>query len=414
MSESVKNPKNRIQYWALVVLANLIVLYLLLVPVDIFLPTGTAQQRNAQKIESDRQARDKIETVKLLSKGYKPMVYPDLFGNGMYEDFTALAKKYSVAPLAPQPNTNLIGCNEGYGFNSYKSDRFGFRNPDEIWDENKIDVLLIGDSFAHGACVPNEATIAGVLNNDGLKTINTGTGSNSPIHYASIVKTFVPKVKPTFAVVVFYANDNVPDEEKNIFYDLYFKSSPSLDSLYFDKSANQLTLSKKIKAFYEDLNPAVDKLTKSFLADETQQDKSLTDHLRAYYDSAKPHLKLSKIRMLSKSLLFTPHMLPVPFGTKLAINTLAEYCNTNTGCIPIIVYIPNSPIWRPDPSAENYKLSIRDYMKEKYPNSVAFLDSTSKIAAMGDSAYSPEGGHLSKEGYKSVSLMIYDEIKSHL
>ena len=35
----------------------------------------------------------------------------------------------------------------------YKSDRFGFRNYDEIWDKQNIDYLFIGDSFTQGACV---------------------------------------------------------------------------------------------------------------------------------------------------------------------------------------------------------------------------------------------------------------------
>ena len=40
------------------------------------------------------------------------------------------------------------------------SDRYGFNNPDYEWDKEKIDFLLVGDSFVHGACVNRPYDIA--------------------------------------------------------------------------------------------------------------------------------------------------------------------------------------------------------------------------------------------------------------
>ena len=42
--------------------------------------------------------------------------------------------------------------NESGYYSIYKSDRYGFNNPDYVWDKNEIDLVIIGDSFAHGAC----------------------------------------------------------------------------------------------------------------------------------------------------------------------------------------------------------------------------------------------------------------------
>ena len=44
----------------------------------------------------------------------------------------------------------------------FMRDKFGFRNPSEIY-EKKIDVMLIGDSFAEGVAVNYEDTIQGNL-----------------------------------------------------------------------------------------------------------------------------------------------------------------------------------------------------------------------------------------------------------
>ena len=38
-----------------------------------------------------------------------------------------------------------------------------FNNLDNIWDEDTINYLLIGDSFTNGACVNSEDKIAGNL-----------------------------------------------------------------------------------------------------------------------------------------------------------------------------------------------------------------------------------------------------------
>ena len=50
-------------------------------------------------------------------------------------------------------NSKIIFCNEDDFYSTYTSDRHGLNNPDHVWDEKKLDIVLIGDSFLHGACV---------------------------------------------------------------------------------------------------------------------------------------------------------------------------------------------------------------------------------------------------------------------
>ena len=45
------------------------------------------------------------------------------------------------------------------------SDRFGFNNPDTEWDGDEIEYIVIGDSFAHGACVNRPNDISSILRN---------------------------------------------------------------------------------------------------------------------------------------------------------------------------------------------------------------------------------------------------------
>ena len=58
----------------------------------------------------------------------------------------------------------------------------GLENNDVIWDKNDIEYLVIGDSYAHGACVKNENTISFNLSKLSNKnSINLGIGGNGPI-----------------------------------------------------------------------------------------------------------------------------------------------------------------------------------------------------------------------------------------
>ena len=80
-----------------------------------------------------------------------------------------------------------------------KTDRFGFNNPDDEWDK-KIDILIVGDSFAQGACVNRPNDIASVIRKFSKKNvINIGVGGNGPLlEYATLREYLSPKVKNIF------------------------------------------------------------------------------------------------------------------------------------------------------------------------------------------------------------------------
>mgnify|MGYP007000047093 len=61
--------------------------------------------------------------------------------------------KKNIHFLSGISDSETIDCNENGYFSIYRSDRFGFNNPKDQWDSKNIDYILLGDSFAHGACV---------------------------------------------------------------------------------------------------------------------------------------------------------------------------------------------------------------------------------------------------------------------
>ena len=59
-------------------------------------------------------------------------------------------RETDIFPLSGISNSKTIYCNENGYFSIYQSDRYGFNNPDEEWDSNEIEYLLVGDSMTHG------------------------------------------------------------------------------------------------------------------------------------------------------------------------------------------------------------------------------------------------------------------------
>ena len=103
-------------------------------------------------IRSQLGEKTKYDVIQDLKKSKNidvvPSIIPKVF----------LGKKWinggtDIFPLGGVSNTLTVFCKEGEEFSIYKSDRHGFNNPDQEWDNEKVFWFLIGDSFAQGSCV---------------------------------------------------------------------------------------------------------------------------------------------------------------------------------------------------------------------------------------------------------------------
>ena len=101
----------------------------------------------------------------------------------------------------------IIGCNESGFFNRWGSDKFGFRNPTNTHG-NLSDILLIGDSFAEGACENEGGTIAGYLRSENYLVANLARSGTSALHQLATYTEY-KNVYPTKDVIwiLFTGND---------------------------------------------------------------------------------------------------------------------------------------------------------------------------------------------------------------
>ena len=124
--------------------------------------------------------------------------------------------KKRIFPLSGISNSKTINCNENGYFSVHKSDRYGFNNPDSEWDEENIEYLLVGDSFAYGACVNPPDDISNVLRIlSNRKILNIAYGGNGPlIEYASLKEFLNEKVKKV--LWVYYEGNDQSDLKREL------------------------------------------------------------------------------------------------------------------------------------------------------------------------------------------------------
>jgi hypothetical protein len=120
-----------------------------------------------------------------------------------------------IYPFSGIANSNTIYQNENGYYMIYKSDRYGFNNPDEEWDAKEIEYLLVGDSATHGAAVNRPHDIASRLRTLSKKNvISIGYSANGPLReYGSLKEYYSKNVKK---IVWLFTDNDLADIKKEL------------------------------------------------------------------------------------------------------------------------------------------------------------------------------------------------------
>ena len=115
-------------------------------------------------------------------------------------------------PLSGIANLKTIYCNENGYWSTYQSDRYGFNNPDKIWNSLEIDYVLLGDSFTHGACVNYEDTFAGNISKFGnYNVLSLGISGNGPIKQYASYKEYLQNRKIKKIIWFYFSGNDLDD-----------------------------------------------------------------------------------------------------------------------------------------------------------------------------------------------------------
>tara|TARA_Y100000741_G_scaffold365046_1_gene358651 strand:- start:3381 stop:4730 length:1350 start_codon:yes stop_codon:yes gene_type:complete len=188
-------------------------------------------------------------------------------------------------PLAGISNSLTVYCNEIGQYMIYQSDRFGFNNPDFEWENKSYDLVLLGDSYTHGACINRPYDITSVirsnLNKSDLENkkniLNLGYSGNGPLIVLATLKEYLNDV-----------------EFKNVIY--LFTEENDLKNLNFEKQNKLLLNYINNRSFKQDLKKKQKKI--DILLDNIIKKSFIEkDYLRV--------VKLTNLRSILKKYFLT-------------------------------------------------------------------------------------------------------------
>jgi len=307
-------------------------------------------------------------------------------------------QKINLFPLSGVSNIKTIHCNEQGFFSSYKSDRHGFNNPDNVWNKNEIDFAIIGDSFVHGDCVNRPNDISSVIRNITQKNvINLGYRGNGPlIEYATMREYLYNKVRNI--IWIYYVND-LDDLKKE------------LDNNLLKRYLDDEKFSQNLLLRQNEINSINKKLTKYLY-------KTQVESLRQHKKNMKTKNKILKFvrlnsfkNFLSSNLIIenkNKDDLPYNEFKKILerVSKNAQITNSNF----FFVYMP---------SIENYMGKKNSYQYDKVISiikslNINFIDLHDKFFKTKENPlkFYPfgNGPHLNLDGYKEVSKFIVKSI----
>jgi hypothetical protein len=314
----------------------------------------------------------------------------------------------NLMPLSSISNKMTIHCNENGFFSKYKTDRYGFNNPDPQWDKNITDFVLVGDRFAQGDCVNEEQNIAGNLRKLSLNNsvINLGYGGNGPLMEYASLKEYLPLLNAKKVIWLYCetndlsgdANEGLKQELKNIILLNYLKDETFTQDL--KNKQHEIDLKTELK-----LNDMINSINKA-----------------KQYNKFFKFIKLFNTRYYIKLLVDKKNNLKISENQKISedfknIVLLAKNFTSMIGSEFYFIYIPDKNRYFDknfDENKHDYK-KIINFLLEK---NIKFVDLHNEFFVKEDNPLSYfaksnelEYTHFNQLGYKMIAEIIFKKTK---
>ena len=336
--------------------------------------------KKENKVYDERTIGQYYRYLSSENKNVSVAFYPNYF----------LKENSNFQPLSGVSNSLTIVCNENGYMSTYLSDRFGFNNPNEEWDSDEIEYIIIGDSFAHGACVNRPNDISSILRNiTNKKILNLGYGDIGPLFEYVILREYIQKKTKKILWLYYEGNDQ---SDLNI----------ELDNEFLNRYLLDINFSQKlITRQFE-----VDQLIKKKIPDLLRYKEELRNKENIKYKTLK-FIRLDKTKGIFRNK-------KEKFQKKKFIeiikkaNDLAIENNSKL----YFVYLPSYRRYDKIIKDKDYKdfIFIRNSIRDL---NIPFVDLHTDLISKNPEAYFPFGleGHYNEKGYKNVGKFLFEKTK---
>ncbi|GEM_PF-1098224 len=177
---------------------------------------SSSLQARARKLEVTWDKRTVVEVVDDLRATGQNYYPPSSAGSFVQHETTGWPTQLTVGgrgivPLGSIANTRLVTCNESGKYPVWPTDRYGFNNPDALWDNADFDAIIIGDSYAQGACVEQGEDVAGQMRKAHPATLNLGLGGTGPLTSVAVLREYAGGKKAKFLFWLYYEGNDLTD-----------------------------------------------------------------------------------------------------------------------------------------------------------------------------------------------------------
>src|SRR5574338_1128152 len=152
--------------------------------------------KQEKSVNASFDTRTRLEVVLDLRKqGIR--AFPDVFPAVLFQSNgkRVITSLFSTGngeflPLASISNVTTVFCNESGKYIIYQSDEHGFHNPPGLWKKGEVDIVALGDSYAHGACVPSDQGFVSLIRSEFPATVNLGVNGDGPLAMLATLKEY--------------------------------------------------------------------------------------------------------------------------------------------------------------------------------------------------------------------------------
>jgi hypothetical protein len=190
----------------------------------------------------------------LLEKDAPPIDFLKQMGAPVESDSTAQSRP--LLPIGGISNKVTVFCNESGKHTIYKSDIYGFRNPEGVWNSDRVQIATLGDSFTLGGCVGTEESFVGLIRERYPATLNLGTAGQGPLLMLAALREYAYIKRPKALLWFFYEDD---------YEDLKFEIKSPLLLNYLDNGFRQNLLTRQ---------PEIDKILSEYVEREMATEKA--------------------------------------------------------------------------------------------------------------------------------------------
>ena len=150
--------------------------------------------------------RSKWEVLKNL-KDSGVNAYPNVIPKFFVESNGLSNSNGRIFPLGGISNITSVLSNESGYYPVIETDEHGFNNPKGLYEINKVDIVLTGDSYTEGYSVHSDETIGAILKESGFNAICIGKAYNGSLIELAALKEYAEPLKPKTVLWVYYEND---------------------------------------------------------------------------------------------------------------------------------------------------------------------------------------------------------------